>query len=314
MRRTSVLRGSAPLGDDHFEIFARDDQRAVIGDVEIVDQRVEIRLERLAGRRVDRRERLENRAVLGAEDLDPMLGRSVTEDKKLALRRDDRLRTEQDLQIGLAAPQRRRLHARRRRNVFADGLEQPADEALRRPIGHADLAAGTADAHELPRRLLLFGSEHDTEGREHDIEAGVRKGQIFRVGFLEGDGQALRFGAHPAAFEQRADVVRRHDVSEAAGRGQRRVAVAGGDVEDALVAADIDGLAQHLADDLQGGADDGVVAGGPGAVLAGLDRGEIDGGGDGNLGVHGCVPCERSVKLAAAAGLHLFGHPLSRQR
>jgi hypothetical protein len=52
MRRTSVLRGSAPLGDDHFEIFARDDQRAVIGDVEIVDQRVEIRLERLAGRRV----------------------------------------------------------------------------------------------------------------------------------------------------------------------------------------------------------------------------------------------------------------------
>jgi hypothetical protein len=30
-----MLRGSAPLGDD-FQVFARNDQRAVIGDVEIV--------------------------------------------------------------------------------------------------------------------------------------------------------------------------------------------------------------------------------------------------------------------------------------
>ena len=95
-----------------------------------------------------------------------------------------------------------------------------------------------------------------------------------------------------AALEQRADIVGRHDVGEAAGGGERRIAVAGGDIEDALVAAQIDGLAEHFADDLQRGADDGVVAGAPGDLLASLDRGEIDGDGGGCLNVHRSgLPC-----------------------
>ena len=122
----------------------------------------------------------------------------------------------------------------------------------------------------------LVGREHDAEGRKHDIEAGVGEGKRLRVGFLEGDRQAVGFGTFAPAVEQRADIVRRHDVGEAAGGGERRIAVAGGDVEDALVAAEIDGLAERLADDLQRGADDGVVAGAPGDLLAALDRGEID--------------------------------------
>jgi hypothetical protein len=169
----------------------------------------------------------------------------------------------------------------------ADGLEQPADEALRRPVGHADLAAGPAHAHELARGLLLVGREHDAEGRQHDVEAAVRERKALRVGLPEGDRQAVGLRTLAAALEQRADVVRGHDVGEATGGGERRVAVSSGDVEDALVAADVDGLAQHLADDLQGGADDGVVAGGPGGLLASLDRGEIDGGGGDGLNVHG---------------------------
>ena len=147
-------------------------------------------------------------------------------------------------------------------------LNSCADEALRRPVGEADLAAGTADAQQLARGLLLVRREHDAEGREHHIEARIREGQRFGVGLLEGDRQAFGLGALAAALEKRADIVGRHDVGEAAGGGERRIAVAGGDVEDVLVAAEIDGLAQRLADDLQGRADDGVVAGAPGDLLA----------------------------------------------
>ena len=43
--------------------------------------------------------------------------------------------------------------------------------------------------------------------------------------------------------------------------------------------AQVEGFAQLLADDLQGGADDGIVAGRPGALLAGLDGVEVDAGG-----------------------------------
>ena len=135
----------------------------------------------------------------------------------------------------------------------------------------------------------MIWREHDAEGRKHDVEAGVGKGEIFRVGFLERDRQALGFGTLAAALEQRAHVVCRHDVGEAARRGERGVAIAGGDIEDTLAATQIDGLAQPFADDLQRGADDGVVAGAPGGLLATLDRGEIDGGGSGCLNVHGSL-------------------------
>src|SRR5215467_7218314 len=66
--------------------------------------------------------------------------------------------------------------------------------------------------------------------------------------------------------------------SEAARRGERGVAVAGGDVEDALAGLDVDRLAQALADDLQRGADDRIVAGRPGRLLALLDGGVVGGG------------------------------------
>ena len=107
----------------------------------------------------------------------------------------------------------------------------------------------------------------------------IRERKSFGVGFLEGDRQAIGFGALATTLKKRADVVRRHNVGKAAGRRERCIAVAGGDIEDALVAAEIDGLAERLADDLQRGADHGVVARVPGCLLALFDRGEIDAGG-----------------------------------
>ncbi len=105
------------------------------------------------------------------------------------------------------------------------------------------------------RGLLLIGREHDAEGGKHDVEARRHEGEILRIRFLEGDGEAVGLGALAAALQKRPDIVGRHDLGEAAGGGERRIAVAGGDIEDALIAAEIDRLAQRLADDLQGGAD-----------------------------------------------------------
>ena len=78
-----------------------------------------------------------------------------------------------------------------------------------------------------------------------------------------------------AALEQRFDVVGGGDLAAAARGGERGVAVAGRDVEHALVPAQVAGLGELLADDLEGGADDGVVAAGPRGLLAGLEGGEI---------------------------------------
>ena len=72
-------------------------------------------------------------------------------------------------------------------------------------------------------------------------------------------------GALAGALEQRRHVVGGDHVAPAARGGEGDVAVAGGDVEHFLAGAEVEGFAQLFADDLQGGADDGIVAGGPGA-------------------------------------------------
>ena len=70
-------------------------------------------------------------------------------------------------------------------------------------------------------------------------------------------------GALAAALQQGRHVVGGDHVAPAARRGERDVAVAGGDVEHLLPGAEVERLAQLLADDLQRGADHGVVAGRP---------------------------------------------------
>ena len=55
------------------------------------------------------------------------------------------------------------------------------------------------------------------------------------------------------------------------GGGGRRMAFCGGDGENAVPRADIDGFEDTLAPDLQRDANDGIIAGGPGGLLALLD-------------------------------------------
>ena len=184
---------------------------------------------------------------------------------------------EQRVQVRLGTPQRRRLRARGRRQVTAEDLEQLADEAARGPVGHADAPAGAAHPRHLGGGARVVGGEHHAEGGEDGVEARVAEGQRLDVGRLELDFQALGARALGAALEQGLDVVGRDDLAAAARRGEGGVAVAGRHVEHALVPAQVAGFGELLADDLQGGADDGVVAARPGGLLAGLEGVEVGG-------------------------------------
>src|SRR5204862_2682605 len=97
--------------------------------------------------------------------------------------------------------------------------------------------------------------------------------------------------ASGAAFGQGAAVIGRDDPATAPRGGERRVAVGGGDVENALVGAQVAGFAERLADDLQGRADDGVVAARPGGALARLEGSEVGGC------VHATAPVRRERPL-----------------
>ena len=169
----------------------------------------------------------------------------------------------------------------------AEHLEHLADEAFGRPVRHADLAAAPADAEHLAGRLELVGREHHAEGRDHGVERAALEGKLLGVGDLEVDVQAFRVGPGAAALEQGLDVVGRGDVAPAAREGERRIAVAGGHVEHLGVGGEVQGLGQVLADDLQGGADPGIVAGGPGGILLGLDGRVVGGRSKRGEGRHG---------------------------
>ncbi len=152
---------------------------------------------------------------------------------------------------------------------------KPSGVQLARPI----LPPGLQTRDELRGGTLLIGREHHAEGRDDDVEARIRERQLLRIGLAEIDDEPLGIGALAGALEQRRHVVGRDHLAPAPRRGERHVAVAGRDVEHRLPGAKIERLAQLLADDLQGGADDGIVAGGPGALLARLDGAQIDLGG-----------------------------------
>ena len=102
-----------------------------------------------------------------------------------------------------------------------------------------------------------------------------------------------------AFFEQVGHVVGRGHAREATRRGQRGIAVAGGDVEYALAGAHIGRFGELLADDLQGGADDGEIAARPGGLLTALDGAQVGLGLDGGAagGGYGIGICTHGVLL-----------------
>ncbi|MNP54591.1 hypothetical protein D3C76_1491580 [compost metagenome] len=94
---------------------------------------------------------------------------------------------------------------------------------------------------------------------------------------MKADIQALRPRPLFTAFKQGAHVVRRRNLATTTRSGECRVAVAGGDVQHALVAQQVAGFSQLLADNLQSGTDYRIVAAGPRGHLAVFQGSQING-------------------------------------
>jgi hypothetical protein len=143
----------------------------------------------------------------------------------------------------LAAPERGRLGAGRGRgHVRLHRREQPTEHALGRPVEQRDLAAWTADAHELVGCLLVVRSEHHADRRHHDVERCVGERQMLGVGLRPVERESGLVGAGAPGLEQLGGQVARDDAGAALGGMQRRVAGAGGDVEHLLAGGDAGGI------------------------------------------------------------------------
>ena len=77
--------------------------------------------------------------------------------------------------------------AGRRRHVLAERLEQLADEAVRRPVGEADLAAGRQTRSSSAAALSWFGVNITPKVETHDVELRIGERQRLGVGLLELD-------------------------------------------------------------------------------------------------------------------------------
>jgi hypothetical protein len=111
-----------------------------------------------------------------------------------------------------------------------------------------------------------------------DIGAGQETPNLLHLPHIMPDEPCRETGSPPAYLNGITTLLVRPSVSRLAcsmhktRRGERGSSGADG----TPVAAQIERLAQPFADDLQGGSDDGIVAGRPGAVLAELDRFVVD--------------------------------------
>src|SRR4051812_38494012 len=90
-KRTShrlVMTPVSLLSDDDLEIFARHDHGAVAGTVHPHDQRVQVVVQLFLLGGLERRERLQYRAVIGLEHVEEMRRRAVAELEQPRFRSD----------------------------------------------------------------------------------------------------------------------------------------------------------------------------------------------------------------------------------
>ena len=149
---------------------------------------------------------------------------------------------------------------------------KPSGVQLARPI----LPPRLAHAQQLGGGLVLVGREHHAEGRDDDVEAASANGSASASASRNVDRQARR----PRRARGRARAAPARSRSTVTSHQRRAAASATLPLPAATSStfspgAQVEGLAQLLADDLQRGADDGVVARRPRGLLAGLDGREV---------------------------------------
>ena len=136
---------------------------------------------------------------------------------------------------GPPSPTRRRLRAgRRRRHELAHQAEHGPDLALGRPAVKPIGAARPADAHQLVGDGLVVGREHRADRRHHHVEATRRR----TAGARRPPRPTRARGPRPPrarwpGLEQFGRQVAGGHAAPALGGGDRGVAGAGRDVEDA---------------------------------------------------------------------------------
>ena len=224
-----------------------------------------------------RGERLVRRAVVIAEDLDPVRRRAVAEIEVLRAAR-----------MSGACCRRARRGAARCPTAPATSARPAAAHSAPmtlnswpmkpsgRPVREPDAAAGAHDAQHFARRPRVIRREHRAEGRERDVEATVVERQRPpRRPSRNSTSQAFGQRARAAPFRAAPARSRSKSLGEPARGGERGVAVAGGDVEHAFAGAHVGRFGERFADDLQRHADDGEVAAGPRACWLLFDGGEV---------------------------------------
>ena len=142
--------------------------------------------------------------------------------------------------------------------VAAQQLEEPADAAIRRPVGHHHDSAGATDAQQLAGRRGLVGREHRADARQHSIELAVGERQRLRVGHLPAQRQAALAGVPLPDRQQLGGEVGRHHVGAGGRGGQCGVAGACAHVEHPHPGPDARG-GHHLRPEIRDQCRDAVV-------------------------------------------------------
>ena len=143
------------------------------------------------------------------------------------------------------------------------------------PRGQADGAARAGDPDDLVRGPLMIGREHRPEDAQHRVEGPVLHGQVFGVAEPELDVEALGHRARASVLEQSGNVVDAEGVGAGAGRRQGGVAVAARDIQHLPACLQVGRVGQQLAGQHDARGDDGIVAAGPGLLLARLDDRQV---------------------------------------
>ena len=196
-----------------------------------------------------------HRSVGVAEHLDPVLGREGCGRRTTfapcgCRSHADRTARPGDVSVPHAAGDAMPAGGGTNRPIDA---EQLADEAVRVQLASPIRPPGFDDAEHFGRRPRLVGREHDAEGREHDIELAVaRTAGLSASATLVTDGEPVGLGAAQPCVEQLGHVVGGGHVARSGARRRSDALPLPAATSSTRVGrAQVDGLAQRLADDLE---------------------------------------------------------------
>src|ERR1043165_7014216 len=180
---------------NHFQILSVDDRPAVTRLIIRCPKLLEVLTQSRLSVLVERAERLLRRTVIKPKVLDNVGGRErkiPVNVLKPSLQFRDVL-TESLSNSFLDAPKHRRRHPRRRWKIRRIDLKHPSDEPARRPVGHRDETARTANSLQLRGHYVRTRCEHRSKHRHDCIKTRWLVRQWFRIAFVKLTIQSRRF-------------------------------------------------------------------------------------------------------------------------